>query len=61
MNDAPFLAGHSTKYGNIYPLGRWAIPVKIKGNAYFGGAVRSSHESEAKVCEEVGITVAFSE
>ena len=46
------------KYGSIYPLGRWAIPVKIKGNAYFGGAVGCSHEPEAKVCAEAGITVA---
>lgn len=49
------------KYGNLYPLGRWAIPVQIKGNAYFGGAVGCSHEPSAKVCERAGITVAFSE
>ena len=45
------------KYGSIYPLGRWAIPVKIQGNAYFGGAVGCSHEPEAKVCAEAGIIV----
>ncbi len=49
------------KYGSLYPLGRWAIPVKIKGNAYFGGAVGCAHEPEAKVCEQAGITIAFSE
>ena len=49
------------KYGDLYPLGRWAIPVKIKGNAYFGGAVGSSHEPNAKVCAQEGITIEFSE
>lgn len=48
------------KYGNLYPLGRWAIPVMIKGNAYFGGAVGCAHEPEAKVCAEAGITFEFS-
>ena len=33
----------------------------IKGNAYFGGAVGSAHEPEAKVCEQAGITIGFSE
>ena len=45
------------KYGSIYPLGRWAIPVKIFGNAYFGGAVGCSHEPDAKVCAEPGVIV----
>jgi hypothetical protein len=49
------------KYGSIFPLGRWAIPVQIKGNAYFGGAVGCTHEPEGKVCEEPGIVVMVSE
>ena len=49
------------KYGSIFPLGRWAIPVQIKGNAYFRGAVGCSHEPAAKVCAEPGITVTVSE
>ena len=48
------------KYGSLYPLGRWAIPVQIKGNAYFGGAVGCSHEPDAKVCAEKGIAVEVS-
>ncbi len=27
------------KFGAVYPLKRWALPVKAGGNAYFGGAV----------------------
>ncbi len=49
------------KYGHIYPLGRWALPVKMKGNAYFGGAVGCAHEPDAKICAEPGVTVEFSE
>ncbi len=49
------------KYGSVYPLGRWAIPVQIRGNAYFGGAVGCSHEPDAKVCPEAGITVQLSD
>jgi len=49
------------KYGSLYPLGRWAIPVMIGGNAYFGGAIGCAHEPEAKTCAEEGITFEFSE
>ncbi|MBR6627243.1 MAG: right-handed parallel beta-helix repeat-containing protein [Lachnospiraceae bacterium] len=49
------------KYGSVYPLGRWAIPVQIKGNAYFGGAVGCSHEPDAKVCPQAAITVELSD
>ncbi len=49
------------KYGSIYPLGRWAIPVKITGNAYFGGAIGCAHEPEAKVCTNTGVEIKLSE
>nr|MBP3599099.1 hypothetical protein [Eubacterium sp.] len=45
----------------LYPLGSWAIPVQIQGNAYFGGAIACSHEPEAKVFAEAGITFELSE
>ena len=49
------------KYGKLYPLGHWVLPIKMKGNAYFGGSVASAHEPEAKVYAEEGITFEFSE
>ncbi len=45
------------KYGSIYPLGRWAIPIHMKGNIYLGGAVPCAHEPEAKVYQEKGMEI----
>lgn len=48
------------KYGSLYPLGRWAMPVHIGGNAYFRDAVPSTHEPEAKVFHERGMEITIS-
>ncbi len=45
------------KYGAVYPLGRWALPVWAGGNAYFGDAVPGVHEADAKTFHEKGIEV----
>lgn len=48
------------KYGSIYPLGRWAIPVQIKGNVYLGDAVPGAQEPDALVYHEKGVEAQLS-
>lgn len=45
------------KYGSLYKLGWWAIPVAVGNNVYLNGAVPSAHETKAAVHPETGITV----
>lgn len=45
------------KYGSVYRLGRWAIPVQMKGNLYCGGAVPCAQETEAKPHPEKAVEV----